>query len=241
MTEQEWITCAEPTKMLEFVREKVSKRKWSLYMCGGCRYIAHLFFDPKSQMAVEVRERYADGQAGQDEMDRAAYYAESPTFGYHFEPTFWTSYPDEDRASLHRLVEMGALSSSALSGGEWRVNEAVRDKLLAAAHLAEGYCHLILESIPKVDWPGPSLCRCVFGNPFRPPSPLPPTVLAWNDSTVRRMAQGIYDDRSFDRLPILSDALLDAGCDDEELIGHCRSEGPHVRGCWAVDRILGKE
>ena len=58
---------------------------------------------------------------------------------------------------------------------------------------------------------------------------------------VRRMAEGIYTGRAFDRLPILADALLDAGCDNEELIRHCRSDGPHVRGCWAVDLILGKE
>jgi hypothetical protein len=57
---------------------------------------------------------------------------------------------------------------------------------------------------------------------------------------VRRIAEGIYEERAFDRLPILADALLDAGCDNEELIAHSRSEGPHVRGCWAVDLILGK-
>jgi hypothetical protein len=64
--------------------------------------------------------------------------------------------------------------------------------------------------------------------------------LAWNDGTVPRIAQGIYQERAFDRLPILADALLDAGCDNEELIQHCRSAGPHVRGCWAVDLILRK-
>jgi hypothetical protein len=65
-------------------------------------------------------------------------------------------------------------------------------------------------------------------------------VLTWNDGTVRRLAEAIYEERAFGRLPILADALLDAGCDNEELIAHCRSEGPHVRGCWAVDLILGK-
>jgi hypothetical protein len=82
--------------------------------------------------------------------------------------------------------------------------------------------------------------RDIFGNPFRPSPPLPPAVLRWQDSTVRRIAEGIYEEHAFDRLPILADALLDAGCDDEELIAHCRSAGPHARGCWAVDLILGK-
>ena len=66
-------------------------------------------------------------------------------------------------------------------------------------------------------------------------------VLAWNDGTVRRITEGIYEERAFDRLPILHDALLDAGCDNEDILAHCRSAGPHVRGCWVIDLILGKE
>src|SRR5438067_305851 len=59
--------------------------------------------------------------------------------------------------------------------------------------------------------------------------------------TVRRIAEGIYAERAFDRLPILADALLDAGCDDEAILSHCRTDGPHVRGCWVIDLILGKQ
>jgi hypothetical protein len=92
------------------------------------------------------------------------------------------------------------------------------------------------------------LLRDIFGNPFPPSPPVPTAVLAWNDRTIPSIAQAIYDDRRMPegtldtaRLAILADALLDAGCGDEELIAHCRSEGPHVWGCWAVDLILGKE
>jgi hypothetical protein len=63
----------------------------------------------------------------------------------------------------------------------------------------------------------------------------------WLTSNVIDLAKTIYDDRAFDRLPILADALMDAGCSDEQILNHCRSDGPHVRGCWVVDRILGKE
>jgi hypothetical protein len=80
----------------------------------------------------------------------------------------------------------------------------------------------------------------IICNPFRPSPPPRLAVLAWNDATVPRIAEGIYAERAFGRLPILADALLDAGCDNEELIQHCRSDGPHVKGCWAVDLILGK-
>ena len=64
--------------------------------------------------------------------------------------------------------------------------------------------------------------------------------LAWNDGTIRKMAQVIYGDRAFDRLPLLADALEDAGCTDADILGHCRTPGEHVRGCWVVDLLLGK-
>ena len=85
------------------------------------------------------------------------------------------------------------------------------------------------------------LLRDLSGNPFRRLQAPAPHVLGWNDKTVIRMAQAIYQDRAFDRLPVLADALLDAGCEDEELLAHCRSESPHALGCWAVDLILAKE
>jgi hypothetical protein len=77
---------------------------------------------------------------------------------------------------------------------------------------------------------------CIFGNPFRPVAVDP----AWLTSTVVQLAQGIYDDRAFDRLPILADALQDAGCDNDDVLNHCRGDGPHARGCWVVDLVLGK-
>jgi hypothetical protein len=55
------------------------------------------------------------------------------------------------------------------------------------------------------------------------------------------LAQAIYEERAFDRLPILADALEESGCYNADLLAHCRSDGPHVRGCWAVDLVLGKE
>ena len=70
--------------------------------------------------------------------------------------------------------------------------------------------------------------------------PLDPAWLAWNDGTVRRLAAAIYEERAFARLPVLGDALEEAGCRDEGVLTHCREPGPHVRGCWLVDLLLGK-
>jgi hypothetical protein len=86
-----------------------------------------------------------------------------------------------------------------------------------------------------------ALLHDIFGNPFRPTPPLPAVVLARNDGTVPKLAQAIYEDRAFNRLPILADALEEAGCNNADILAHCRGPGPHVRGCWLVDLILGKE
>jgi hypothetical protein len=82
--------------------------------------------------------------------------------------------------------------------------------------------------------------RCVVGNPFRRPA-IPQAVRAWNDHTIPKLAQAVYDERAFDRLPILADALEEAGCTDAELLGHLRGPGPHFRGCWALDVVLGRQ
>jgi hypothetical protein len=85
------------------------------------------------------------------------------------------------------------------------------------------------------------LLRCLYGNPFRAPPRIDPAWRAWNGGTAAKLARGIYADRAFDRSPPLADALEDAGCADAALLGHLRGPGPHVRGCWAVDLLLGKE
>ena len=81
------------------------------------------------------------------------------------------------------------------------------------------------------------ILRDIIGNPFR--------RLAINRQCVTRTvaatARSIYDDRRFDRLPDLADALEAAGCETQDILSHCRSEGPHVRGCWAVDIVLANE
>jgi hypothetical protein len=93
----------------------------------------------------------------------------------------------------------------------------------------------------------PALFREVIGNPFRPVS-ISPSVLTWNDATVVRLAQAAYEERHLpagtldtNRLAVLADALEEAGCSDADILSHLRGPGPHVRGCWAVDLLLGKE
>jgi hypothetical protein len=85
-----------------------------------------------------------------------------------------------------------------------------------------------------------ALVRDIFGNPFRPGS-VHRSWLVWNDGAVKKMAQALFDGHRFTDLPILADALEDAGCDNADILSHCRSGGEHVRGCWVVDLLLGKQ
>jgi hypothetical protein len=74
-------------------------------------------------------------------------------------------------------------------------------------------------------------------NPFRPTS----FFTAWRTSTAVALARQMYESRDFGAMPILADALQEAGCEDAAILDHCRGEGPHVRGCWVVDLVLGKQ
>jgi hypothetical protein len=93
------------------------------------------------------------------------------------------------------------------------------------------------EGLGKEDVPLAALVRDIFGNPFRPVTFSPD----WRTSTAIALAKGMYDSRDFAAMPILADALQDAGCDNDDVLNHCRdANGVHVRGCWVVDLVLGK-
>jgi len=86
---------------------------------------------------------------------------------------------------------------------------------------------------------GVTIVRDIIGNPFRP-ARIDPAWVAWNDGTVVKLAQGIFNDRAFDWMPILGDAFQDAGCEDGHILAHCRQSGTHVRGCWLLDLLTGR-
>ena len=82
-----------------------------------------------------------------------------------------------------------------------------------------------------------ALLREIFGNPFRPVA----FSADWRTDTAITLARRMYESREFGAMPILADALQDAGCENDDILSHCRGDGPHVRGCWVVDLVLGKE
>ena len=231
MTEAEWLACAYPTPMLEFLRGKASERKLRLFACACCRRIWHLLIEERSLRAVEVAERFAEGTAPVPELNKAEDYANDVWNELAYADGGVTdAQTDASEAACSAACYSKAAIASATSTSRSTAYALSYDGREAVEHAEQ--CHLL---------------RDIFANPFRPQPSLPPAVLAWNDGTVRRIAERVYEDRRLPegtldtaRLAILADALLDAGCDDEELLAHCRSAGPHVRGCWGVDLILGK-
>ena len=240
MTEKEWLACTDPTPMLEFVRYTASDRKLRLFAVACCRRIWGWLADERNRMAVEAAERYADGATHKKALAVARSNAAAVITG--FVP------PGSSVEGRKVLAAAQAARHVARPTGK---RSALADDVRKAAEsslMAEMIGRLSRLIRPECLLPRSNLLRCIFGNPFRPSAPLPHAVLAWNDGTVRRMAEAIYEERRMPgvtldsaRLSILADALLDAGSDDEELIGHCRQPGPHFRGCWGVDRLLGKE
>ena len=99
-----------------------------------------------------------------------------------------------------------------------------------------GAASCVYESDPDMRVTSVNVVRCVFGNSFRP---FPCSPL-WRTDTVRILANQMYESRDFSAMPILADALQDAGCEISNILDHCRGPGPHVRGCWVVDLVLGK-
>jgi hypothetical protein len=134
--------------------------------------------------------------------------------------------------SFTRLIAAGRSSHEAcwhlVKTGEAAAWDVVQDVVLRP--------YANDEDILTALWPMAQLFRDIVSNPFRPVALSP----RWQTSTVLDLARLIYDERAFDRLPILADALMDAGCDNDDILAHCRGDGPHVRGCWVVDLILGK-
>jgi hypothetical protein len=238
--------------MLDFVRAsgRASERKALLFAVGSCRRIWHLLEDERSRRAVEVVERFVDGLVADDEVDDArensadasgAAYRAATDAGWS--AASWTANAAANAAycvfffvwdwpSDHRLIEAHIWAARAAAGTdvEGTPSETARP-----------------DGLKTESWEQCALLRDIFGNPFRPLPALPGSLLSWNDGLVPRLARSAYDERHLpsghldqDRLAVVADALVDAGCDDAELLGHLRGSDIHVRGCWALDTILGK-
>ena len=110
--------------------------------------------------------------------------------------------------------------------------------LRAARADADTAFHTALCAAGETGSEGAKLLRCIFGRlPFRKVQ----IEASWRTPSILALARCIYEERRFEDLPVLADALDELGCRDEELLSHCRGPGPHARGCFVIDLLLGKE
>ena len=138
----------------------------------------------------------------------------------------------EEVEATRRIVQEAALDDpAAWLNSDEPILVALKAAGARAEHSSDDHGARAKEEVEQCH-----LFRDIFSNPFRPATLDP----SWLTSTVVALARGIYEERAFDRMPILADALQDAGCDNEDVLNHCRGPGPHVRGCWVVDLVLGK-
>ncbi len=231
MTEAEWLASDNAVEMVEFLWDKVSDRKLRLFACACCRAAWERLWDQRLRAAVEVCERAADGLEPSGALAAAELsaselideiQADVSEQRWHYVREYAAglvcrSCSDELYAA--RLIDILAFATDcavfADSGDEATARQREYDSQASWLH-------------------------DIFGNPFRRER-LDPAWLAWNGGTVPKLARAVYDERAYDRLPILADALEEAGCTNVDIVSHLRGPGPHVRGCWAIDLLLGKQ
>jgi hypothetical protein len=225
MTEAEWLAATDPFELLDSVEADATERKTRLFADACCRRLARFLAAERSRNAIEVSDLYADGLASEEQLITAVSEADAK---------------GPDVGVRHAIGRVGLTAAKAVifltpdlfvndvligvihtmvSAGGTSPHEAARE-----AYRSESEAHA-------------SLLRDIFGNFFRPVTVDP----SWLTSTAVSLAKQMYDARDFSAMPILADALQDAGCDSADVLDHCRGPGPHVRGCWVVDLVLGKE
>lgn len=240
MHESEWTTCTDTDPMFRLLqrkKQKLSARKRRLFACACCRRIWPVL-DECCRHAVETAEAYADGNASRSELNDA----HDNAMNHH--------RPRESKlAQLQRYGRMKLDSKDpviiakqaweAVEGASRPAQALASKTTFSAAHcaqLAAGNAEALAEELARQA----DVLRDLVGDPAHRPA-LDEAWLRWNDGVVARLAQTIYDERAFERMPVLGDALPEAGCRDEVLLDHCRSPRPHYRGCWVLDLLLHAE
>jgi hypothetical protein len=213
MTEAEWVAFLESVPGWHF--EQLSARRSRLFHVALCRHFDWLLKCAGVPQALEVIEQFADTGKTKVALKRTR---------------------DAIRLQRTALTEQDVSWRTKLSRGLLMVHVTAADSDRTDVFVRA------VELIEKKRPPRRAFQQLapvvadILGIPFRPVAFTP----NWRSETAVALATGIYEDRAFDRLPILADALEEAGCDHADVLAHCRGPGPHARGCWVVDGVLGK-
>jgi len=248
MTESDWLHAADADKMLKQLpklKHKLSPRKLRLFCVGCCRQIFDVM-EENCRQAVDMAERHADGAATLEEMTTAREPAARRNrrrfdiFGLIRAQKSPEKMREHGTARWCWEATEGATRPGKPVPGKVIQGVAILSMQLGRERLPLAPEALSIRGIIQGLTEAPLLAgilRDVAGNPFRPATINP----IWQTGNATALAQSIYEDRAFDRLPILADALEDAGCTNADVLNHCRGGGEHVRGCWVVDLVLGKK
>jgi hypothetical protein len=218
VTEAGWLNITQIEPLLIYAAEhpRATPRRAGLFGCACCRSACEWRLPDQYIDAIETAERY---------LDRGA---KRPT---------WTRYRNS-------LINHAPPRVYRWPGWDESFQQAVIDLFYPdAPWVAANSLLAAVGAISTVQYKAAfenqlcQLLRCIYGNPFRPVSFNP----AWRTDTAVALARTMYDSREFSAMPILADALQDAGCEDEQVLNHCRdATAPHVRGCWVCDLVLSK-
>lgn len=245
----------DPNAMLGFLQSNRvgDVRRLLLFACAAVRRIWPLLVSPTWRGAIEVAERYADGAEGVEAL--AAAQNSLRTFSHSSAPSVsaksacwyavfgWGTDPrrhqkadlDYGWSQAGRVCEEARYAAALSADHDAKESGRIRGQARRDAKREESQAQA-------------ALLRDIFGpRPLRPAPPIDPGVLSWSGGLVLALARAAYEDRLLhpghldpDRLTVLADALEEAGHTDPELLGHLRGPGPHVRGCWGVDAVLGR-
>lgn len=244
MTEERWLKCSNIWELTEYLHKHGSERRLRLFSHACCQRLRPLGFEELFERGLAAVEARAEGACSVEELsdlhtqlrERLDEIEAALRDADGMLHTNWHSclaaavmfavQPMYARRELNAGVTstMGSLAFNAQGAVANPVWERTRSR--TETDLVND-----AESLQQV-----ALVRDIFGNPFQPVTFEP----SWRTTAVDGLATGIYEEKAFDRLPVLADALEDAGCSDGDILDHCRSQGEHVRGCWVVDLILGK-
>jgi hypothetical protein len=203
-------------------RTKVGRRKLRLVACG-CSRLMWKHLEPEWRAVVELAEGFADGAGTTAELGKAFKSLAKFSTGDYSPDT-----PGANRCTAAALVQACASTSPLSAAFHITCIPVILDPVTHQTRR---------DSFPPSEEALCDLFRDVFGNPFRPAA----FDKAWRTDTVLSLARVMYETRDFAAMPILADALQEAGCENEEVLAHCRDpKGVHVRGCWVVDLVLGK-
>jgi hypothetical protein len=220
LTEEDWLASASPLPLLSHLGGSARSRKLRHFAVACYRRHLGRVVNETSRQAIEVAERQADGLATEQELRGIR-----KSLAFHpRESSLRVLLEDAEHAAQHAVKDvLERVTRPACS----RLVQGTRDVAGAAAEVWAA------DSTERKQQA--ALIREIFGNPFRPAT----VDLRWLAPLVVQIAKAIYEQRAFHRLPELARALEEAGCDQKDILAHCKEPIEHVRGCWALDVVLG--